>query len=457
MQAPLKIGICGLGTVGGGSLRLLRDNAAEIARRAGAPLRVVHVATRRPEAAEIDPAIRLDRDPFTVAANPEVQVVVETMGGFDPAFRLVAEALANGKHVVTANKALIAERGNELFATAAGSGAVLAYESSVAGGIPIIKALREGLAANRIEWLAGIINGTGNFILSEMAAGGRRFEDVLAQAQSLGYAEADPSFDVDGIDAAHKLAIMASIAFGIPLRFADIHTEGIRALTPEDLAYAAELGYRVKHLGIARRGGPAVEKGVENDVKNGVELRVHPTLVSESWLLSRVSGVDNAVVVKGHAVGTTMYQGPGAGADATASAVAADLIDIARQQRAGAAQPMLPPLHYHHVGPNKLGETAAAEVPLVAMEDIESACYLRIPALDRMGVMAKITRVLEQHAISIEAVIQKEARGGAVPIVLLTHAAAEGRVNAALAELGKLADVVGTIGRIRVAPFADGT
>jgi len=456
MQAPLKIGICGLGTVGGGSLRLLRGNADEIARRAGAPLRVVHVATRRPEAAEIDPDIRLDRDPFTVAANPEVQVVVETMGGFDPAFKLVAEALKSGKHVVTANKALIAERGNELFATAAGSGAVLAYESSVAGGIPIIKALREGLAANRIEWLAGIINGTGNFILSEMAAGGRRFEDVLAQAQSLGYAEADPSFDVDGIDAAHKLAIMASIAFGIPLRFADIHTEGIRALTPEDLAYAAELGYRVKHLGIARRGGSVVEKGVDG-VGHGVELRVHPTLVSENWLLSRVSGVDNAVVVKGHAVGTTMYQGPGAGADATASAVVADLIDIARQQRAGAAQPLLPPLHYHHVGPNKLGETAAAEVPLVAMEDIESACYLRIPALDRMGVMAKITRVLEQHAISIEAVIQKEAQGGAVPIVLLTHAAAEGRVNAAIAELGKLADVVDSIGRIRVAPFADGT
>ena len=456
MQAPLKIGICGLGTVGGGSLRLLRDNADEIARRAGTALRVVHVATRRPEAAEIDPAIRLDRDPFTVAANPEVQVVVETMGGFDPAFKLVAEALKSGKHVVTANKALIAERGNELFATAAGSGAVLAYESSVAGGIPIIKALREGLAANRIEWLAGIINGTGNFIISEMAAGGRRFEDVLAQAQSLGYAEADPSFDVDGIDAAHKLAIMASIAFGIPLRFAEIHTEGIRALTPEDLAYAAELGYRVKHLGIARRGGPVVEKGVDG-VGHGVELRVHPTLVSENWLLSRVSGVDNAVVVKGHAVGTTMYQGPGAGADATASAVVADLIDIARQQRAGATQPMLPPLHYHHVGPNKLGETAAAEVPLVAMEDIESACYLRIPALDRMGVMAKITRVLEQHAISIEAVIQKEAQGGAVPIVLLTHAAAEGRINAALAELGKLAEVVDSIGRIRVAPFADGT
>ena len=456
MQAPLKIGICGLGTVGGGSLRLLRENADEIARRAGAPLRVVHIATRRPEAAEIDPAIRLDRDPFTVAANPEVQVVVETMGGFDPAFKLVAEALANGKHVVTANKALIAERGNELFAIAAGSGAVLAYESSVAGGIPIIKALREGLAANRIEWLAGIINGTGNFILTEMAAGRRRFEDVLAQAQSLGYAEADPSFDVDGIDAAHKLAIMASIAFGIPLRFADIHTEGIRALTPEDLAYAAELGYRVKHLGIARRGGPVAEKGVDG-AGHGVELRVHPTLVSENWLLSRVSGVDNAVVVKGHAVGTTMYQGPGAGAEATASAVVADLIDIARQQRAGAAQPMLPPLHYHHVGPNKLGETAAADFPLVAMEDIESACYLRIPALDRMGVMAKITRVLEQHAISIEAVIQKEARGGAVPIVLLTHAAAEGRINAALAELGKLPEVVDSIGRIRVAPFADGT
>ena len=441
MQAPVKIGICGLGTVGGGSLRLLQDNAAEISRRAGCALQVVRVATRRPGVADIDPAIALDADPFAVARDENVQLVLETMGGFDPAFDVVREALANGKHVVTANKALIAERGNELFPIASANGAVLAYESSVAGGIPIIKTLREGLAANRIEWLAGIINGTANFILTEMAAGGRPFADVLAEAQALGYAEADPGFDVDGIDAAHKLTIMAAIAFGMPLRFADVFTEGIRALEPADLAYAEELGYRVKHLGIARR------------TARGVELRVHPTLISERWLLSRVSGVDNAVVVKGHAVGTTMHTGPGAGADATASAVVADIIDIARQLRAGAAQPLVPPLHYHG------GTSNVHEAPIVhvaPMDSIESECYLRIPVLDRMGVMARITRALEQHGISIEAVIQKEVRGGSVPIVLLTHAVAESAMNAAIAELGSLADVVGPIGRIRVAPFSAG-
>lgn len=439
MQAPVKVGICGLGTVGGGSLRLLRGNADEIARRAGLPIEVVRVATRRPEAAKetvtTDSGIALGDDPFAVANDDDVQVVVETMGGFEPAFDVVSQALANGKQVVTANKALIAERGNELFEIAERHGTTLAFESSVAGGIPIIKTMREGLAANRIEWLAGIINGTGNFILSEMAAGGRTFEDVLAEAQELGYAEADPSFDVDGTDAAHKLTIMASIAFGIPLQFAATYTEGISALVPEDLAYAEELGYRVKHLGIARR------------TATGVELRVHPTLISKRWLLSEVAGVDNAVVVKGHAVGTTMYQGPGAGSDATASAVVADIIDIARQLRSGAAQPLVPALHYHG---------AASELSVVPIDSIESECYLRIPVLDRMGVMARITRVLEQHAISIEAVIQKEVHGGSVPVVLLTHAVPDGNMNAAIAELGSLPDVVGPIGRIRVAPFSAG-
>ena len=435
MQAPVRIGICGLGTVGGGSLRLLLDNADEIARRAGGPLRVVRVATRRPGAAGVEPPVRLGSDPFAVARDDDVDVVVETMGGFDPAFAVVSEALANGKHVVSANKALIAERGNELFAIASRNGAVLAYESSVAGGIPVIKALREGLAANRIEWLAGIINGTGNFILTEMAAGGRPFGDVLAEAQARGYAEADPGFDVDGIDAAHKLTIMASIAFGIPLRFADTYTEGISALAPEDLAYAEEFGYVIKHLGIARRTG------------QGIELRVHPTLISKRWLLSRVAGVDNAVVVKGHAVGTTLYQGPGAGAEATASAVAADIIDIARQLRAGARRPVVPPLHCFG---------AAADTPSVPMDCVESEFYLRIPVFDRVGVMAGITRVLENQAISIEAVIQKEVHGGRVPIVLLTHGVAEARMNAAIAELQARADVAGPIGRIRVAPFPAG-
>lgn len=439
MQAAVKVGICGLGTVGGGSLRLLCGNADEIARRAGLPIEVVRVATRRPQAAKettkIDSRVALGDDPFAVVNDDDVQVLVETMGGFEPAFDVVAQALANGKQVVTANKALIAERGNELFEIAERHGATLAYESSVAGGIPIIKTMREGLAANRIEWLAGIINGTGNFILSEMATGGRTFEDVLAEAQELGYAEADPSFDVDGTDAAHKLTIMASIAFGIPLQFAATYTEGISALVPEDLAYAEELGYRIKHLGIARRTG------------KGIELRVHPTLIGKRWLLSEVAGVDNAIVVKGHAVGTTMCQGPGAGSDATASAVVADIIDIARQLRSGAAQPLVPALHYHG---------AASELPVVSIDGIESECYLRIPVLDRMGVMARITRVLEQHAISIEAVIQKEVHGGSIPIVLLTHAVPDGNMNAAIAELGSLPDVVGPIGRIRVAPFSAG-
>ena len=435
MQAPVNVAICGLGTVGGGSLRLLRGNADEIARRAGCPIQVVRVATRRPRAIKIDSAISLGSDPFEAVQDDNVQVIVEAMGGFDPAFAVVSQALAGGKQVVTANKALIAERGNELFAIAEENGTTLAYESSVAGGIPIIKNLREGLAANRIEWLAGIINGTGNFILTEMAVGGRTFEDVLAEAQDLGYAEADPSFDVDGIDAAHKLTIMASIAFGIPLQFASTYTEGISALAPEDLAYSEELGYRIKHLGIARR------------TDKGVEMRVHPTLISKRWLLSEVSGVDNAVVVKGHAAGSTMYQGPGAGADATASAVVADIIDIARQLRAGGRQPLVPSLHYHG---------AALDLPVVPIDSIASEYYLRIPVLDRMGVMARITRVLEQHAISIEAVIQKEVHGGSVPIVLLTHAVAESSMNAAIAELAKLADVVGPIGRVRVAPFPAG-
>ena len=435
MHEPVKIGICGLGTVGGGSLRLLRGNAGEIARRAGGPLQVVRIATRHPESVAVDGVAAVGGDPMALARDDAIQVVVETMGGFDPAHAVVAEALARGKHVVTANKALIAERGNELFAIAAKNGATLAFESSVAGGIPIIKALREGLAANRIEWLAGIINGTGNYILTEMAAGGRPFAEVLAEAQALGYAEADPGFDVDGVDAAHKLTIMAAIAFGIPLRFADTFTEGIGALTPEDLTYAEELGYRIKHLGIARRGA------------GGIEMRVHPTLISKRWLLSRVSGVDNAVVVKGHAVGTTLYQGPGAGADATASAVVADIIDIARQLRAGASLPLSAPLN---------GRPEAEELSTVPMDSIESECYLRIPVLDCMGVMAKITRVLESHAISIEAVIQKEVHGGSVPIVLLTHGVAEGRMNAAIAELQSLADVQGRIGRIRVAPFPAG-
>lgn len=431
----IKIGLCGLGTVGGGTLGVLRSNADEISRRCGASLDIVHVATRTPKPDLCADVARSGSDPMAVATDPEVQILVETMGGFDPAFEVVRTALASGKHVVTANKALIAERGPELFAVAAEAGVSLAFESAVAGGIPIIKALREGLAANQIDWLAGIINGTGNFILTEMEAGGRPFAEVLEQAQALGYAEADPTFDVEGIDAAHKLTIMGSIAFGIPLQFSRTYTEGISRITPEDITYAAELGYRIKHLGIARNTG------------QGVEMRVHPTLVSNSRLLASVDGVGNAVMVHGDAVGSTLYCGPGAGAEATASAVVADLIDLARQQMAGLKEPLLPALGYHQ---------GHAELQVLDIGEIEAEYYLRIPALDKVGVMARISSILHEHDISIEAVIQKEPVGEKVPIVILTHLALEKSIDAAIEEITALAEVDGAVNRIRVEPFQDG-
>ena len=433
----LKIGICGLGTVGAGTLALLQDNGAEIALRLGQTIEVVNAATRtldkeRRALLESCAVQQSGTDPFGVVNDPQVQVVVETMGGFDPAFEVVKQALSNGKHVVTANKALLAERGNELFPIAEANNVILAFESSVAGGIPIIKALREGLAANQIDWLAGIINGTGNFIMTEMAAKQRDFADVLKQAQELGYAEADPTFDVEGIDAAHKLTIMGSIAFGIPLNFDKTYTEGISNITPEDISYASELGYCIKHLGIARK------------TAKGVEMRVHPTLLSKSRLLANVNGVGNAILVHGNAVGATLYSGPGAGAGATASAVVADLIDIGRQLAAGSATPVYPALGYR---------TVRDDLPILSMEDIESEYYLRIPAVDKIGVMANITRILQEHEISIEAVIQKEALSEFVPIIILTHRAAEKQLNHAISALEALDDVVGSINRIRVEPF----
>ncbi len=427
----LGIGICGLGTVGGGTLALLRKNKDEIGRRVGTELTLRHVATRTPKPDITAGIPTVSSDPFLAAEDPTVEVLIETMGGYDPASGVIERALQNGKHVVTANKALIAEHGNQLFKLAASQGRILAYESSVAGGIPIIKALREGLAANRIDWLAGIINGTGNFILTEMAAKQREFGDVLAEAQALGYAEADPSFDVEGIDAAHKLTIMASIAFGMPLNFAATYTEGISHITPDDINYAAELGYCIKHLGIARQTAA------------GIEMRVHPTLLANNRLLAKVNGVGNAVLVHGDAVGATLYSGPGAGADATASAVVADVIDIARQCVAGAERPLMPALGYRE----------QQDLPLLAIEDIAAEYYLRIPALDRLGVMAKISSILEGHDISIEAVIQKEASGEIVPIVILTHRAAERQLNRALSQIEALDDVRGCINRIRVEPF----
>ncbi len=430
----IKLGICGFGTVGGGSFALLQTNGDEILRRLGCSIEVCRIASRSLNPANLSTEARISADPFDVVNAPEVEIVIETMGGFDPTFEVVRQALANGKHVVTANKALIAERGNELFPVAEENSVNLAYESSVAGGIPIIKALREGLAANRIDWLAGIINGTGNFILTEMADKQRQFEDVLVEAQELGYAEADPTFDVEGIDAAHKLTIMASIAFGIPLQFNKTYTEGISQITPEDIGFAKQLGYRIKHLGIAR----CTDKGVQ--------MRVHPTLISRKRLLARVDGVGNAILVHGNAVGSTLYNGPGAGAAATASAVIADVIDIARQTLAGVRKPLQPALGY-------LAMHDGLEV--LNIEDIETEYYLRIPVNDVVGVMAKISSILQDCDISIEAVIQKELNTKTVPIVILTHRAVEKKLDTAIAAIEALDDVSGAVMRIRVESFDD--
>ena len=429
----LRIGICGLGTVGAGTLRLLEENKETITRRSGCEIVVTHVATRTPKPELCQNVAHPGADPLALAADPSIDIIVETIGGYDVAFDVIKTALTSGKHVVTANKALIAEKGNELFALAKEKTVTLAFESSVAGGIPIIKALREGLAANEIEWLAGIINGTGNFILSEMTANQSQFADVLQEAQELGYAEADPTFDVEGIDAAHKLTIMASIAFGISLRFDKTYTEGISKVTPDDINYANELGYEVKHLGIARK------------TKSGIEMRVHPTLVAKSRLLANVNGVGNAILVEGDFVGSTLYSGPGAGAEATASAVVADLIDLARQVVAGATVPVYPALGYRD---------ASNDSPVLAIEEIDAEYYLRIPVIDKVGVMAKISNVLQDQEINIEAIIQKEsASNESVPIVILTHRVKEAKLNKALGALEDLEEINGEIMRIRVEPF----
>lgn len=429
----LSVGICGLGTVGGGTLALLEQNAALITARAGCPIRVTHVATRTPKPDLCGQVAHTGSDPLAITLVPEVDVVVETMGGYDVAFEVIQRALSNGKHVVTANKALIAERGNELFALASANEVTLAFESAVAGGIPIIKALREGLAANDIEWLAGIINGTGNFILSEMSAKQSEFSEVLQQAQELGYAEADPTFDVEGIDAAHKLTIMSAIAFGIPLQFEKTYTEGISGISPADISFAEELGYRIKHLGIARK------------TVRGVEMRVHPTLVSNTRLLANVNGVGNAVMVQGNFVGSTLYSGPGAGAEATASAVVADLIDLARDRLAGVKAPVRPALGSTQTG---------SSLEVLPIEQIEVGYYLKIPVLDKLGVMAKLSAVLQQRGISIEAIIQKESENSeTVPVVILTQVVREQELNAALDALAELDEVTGPVTRIRIEPF----
>ena len=430
---PVKIGLLGMGTVGGGTVNVLRRNGSEISRRAGREIEVTCAAVRdlnRKRPCDMD-GIRLTTDPFEIVNNPEIDIVVELIGGYELAKELVLKAIANGKHVVTANKALIALHGNEIFDAASEKGVTVAFEAAVAGGIPIIKAIREGLAGNRIEWLAGIINGTGNFILTEMRDKGREFDDVLAEAQALGYAEADPTFDVEGIDAAHKLTILASIAFGIPLQFDKAYTEGIGQISRSDVAYAEELGYRIKHLGLARKRG------------TGIELRVHPTLVPERRLIANVDGVMNAILVKGDAVGPTLYYGAGAGADPTASAVVGDLVDVVR------ALTTDPNNRVPHLA---FQPGALSDLPILPMEDVETAYYIRMQADDRPGVLAEVTRILGKGQISIEAILQKEPSPDEdeASIIMLTHTVLEGQMNKAIGEIEALDCIKGSLTRIRV-------
>ncbi len=430
---PVNIGLLGLGTVGQGVATILARNAAEIQRRTGRTIQVTRAAVRNQGKAEaLALGIDITTDADSLVNDPDIHIVCEAMGGDDPALRLLHAAIANGKHVITANKALIAVHGNELFASAHEKGVSVAYESSVAGGIPIIKALREGLAANHIEWLAGIINGTGNFILSEMAEKGRSFNDVLAEAQALGYAEADPTFDVEGIDAAHKLTIMASVAFGMPLEFNSVYTEGISKVSREDVEFAEELGYRIKHLGVARKR------------TDGVELRVHPTLIPEKRLLANVNGVMNAVLVHGDAVGPTLYYGAGAGSEPTGSSLVADIIDVVRGIDADPAH-RVPALGFQ---PDALKRQVILNTP-----DFESAFYLRIEALDQPGVLAKITGIFGELGISIEAILQKEPaddQAVAVPIILLTRRVREGLIEQAVERIETLDTIAAPITRLRV-------
>lgn len=431
---PVKVGICGLGTVGGGTFNVLKRNAEEIARRAGRSIEVAAIASRHANPACDTAGYTLLDDVMTVARDPEIDIVVELIGGYEVARELVMTAIEHGKHVVTANKALIAVHGNEIFAAAQAKNVVVAFEAAVAGGIPIIKAIREGLAANKINWLAGIINGTGNFIMTEMRDKGRAFADVLAEAQALGYAEADPTFDVEGIDAAHKLTILASIAYGIPLQFQRSYTEGISKITPEDVQNAEELGYRIKHLGISRR------------TDKGIELRVHPTLIPKSALLANVNGVMNAVVVSGDAVGQTLYYGPGAGAEPTASAVVADIVDVARMLGA-AAESRVPPLAFQS------GELA--QTPVLPVEEIVSGYYLRMQAVERPGVLAHVTRILGEKGINITGIIQKETCEAQVPVIIMTQRVEERMMNEAIREIEALPDILGEVIRIRVDHLAD--
>ena len=431
---PINIGLLGIGTVGSGTFAVLKRNQQEIARRAGREIVIKIIADRDIDKARSivgDDSTLITSDANEVVIHPDVDIVVELIGGYSAAKELTLKAIENGKHVVTANKAMLASHGTEIFAAAEKQGVMVAFEAAVAGGIPIIKALREGLTANCIEWIAGIINGTGNFILSEMRSKGLSFDTVLEQAQKLGYAEADPTFDIEGIDAAHKISIMASIAFGISIQFDKVYTEGITKLTGEDISYAEELGYRIKLLGITKK------------TSKGIELRVHPTLIPSRRLIANVEGVMNAVVVKGDAVGPTLYYGPGAGAEPTASAVVADLVDVTRMHTADPKQ------RVPHLGvqPNLL-----LDIPILPMEEVETSYYLRLQALDRPGVLADITCILAELEISIDAMVQKEPKKNEeqVDIIVLTHLSVEKNINAAIAKIEELPSVMGEITRIRL-------
>src|SRR5262245_3441046 len=430
---PINVGLLGIGTVGGGTWNVLARNREEIQRRAGREIRISMVADKDVEKARrlTAGAAQVVADGNDVVGNREVDIVVELIGGYTVAKDLVLKAIANGKHVVTANKAMLATHGNEIFAAAQAKGVIVAFEAAVAGGVPIIKALREGLTANHIEWIAGIINGTSNFILSEMRERGLPFDEVLREAQARGYAEADPTFDVAGIDAAHKLTILAAIAFGIPMQLGAAYTEGIAKLTREDIRYAESLGYRIKLLGITKRTAA------------GIELRVHPTLVPARRLIANVEGVMNAVLVKGDAVGPTLYYGAGAGAEPTASAVIADLVDVTRMHTAD------PEHRVQHLAfqPDQL-----ADVPFLPMGDVETSYYLRLRVEDKPGVLADITRILADREISIDAMIQKEPSEGEdqTDIILLTHKCIEKDVDAAIGKIEALATVKGKVVRIRL-------
>ncbi|MDD5328661.1 MAG: homoserine dehydrogenase [Sulfuricella sp.] len=430
---PINVGLLGLGTVGGGTLTVLRRNAKEITRRAGRDIVVKMAAVRDLEKARKTAGNDLEivTDPFAVVDNPEIDIVVELIGGYTLAKDLVLKAIANGKHVVTANKALLAVHGNEIFLAAQDKGVMVAFEAAVAGGIPIIKALREGLTANRIEWIAGIINGTTNFILTEMRDKGLAFDTVLAEAQKLGYAEADPTFDVEGIDAAHKLMIMSAIGFGIPMQFDKAYTEGISKLTKEDISYAEELGYRIKLLGITKR------------TEQGIELRVHPTLIPAKRLIANVEGVMNAVLVKGDAVGATMYYGRGAGAEPTASAVVADLVDVTRMLTSD-PENRVPHLAFQ--------PDALSDAPVLPIAEVRTSYYLRMRAFDKPGVLADLTRILADLEISIDAMIQKEPAEGEelVNIILLTHETVEKNIDQAIARIEALPTIDGKVTRIRL-------